>query len=183
MKLLLSLTLVLYTSFASAQSCKSLLKIETDDDLYPGVGEVQLCTNHLNQITKLVVIKPVQNPKQKLPQSHQADERNPILTITLDQINSTSDDIAILTPSRLGITVKAALLQPPEKSIDKENGGLVVLKVLKSKILGSYHYFKLGLVKENDGWNAYLINGKDKVDIERAFFSSGVSGIKRVEFY
>lgn len=183
MKTLLPALLLSLSAYAQANSCKTMLILETDDALYPGEGQVQLCVNAQNQATKLRVIKPVQNPDIKDTKSEQADERNPVMDITLEQLNSATKDIAVLTPSRMGIQVKAALLSPPEKAIDKNSGGEVVLKVLKSKIAGSYHQFKLRLTKSNQSWTAYLI-GKDgsKTPLNRAFFTGGMSGIKRVDF-
>lgn len=181
----MKLSSVLFFSFfisLHASACRTILSLETDDALYPGHGEVQLCTNNLNHITKLIVVKPVNNPYVKNPNSVQADERTPIMTIGLDQINTTKNDIVILTPSRMGIEVKAAMLQAPEKAISKDKGGEVVLKVLKSKILGSYHYFRLRLVNENQEWSAYLIQNGKPTQVDKAFFTSGMSGIKRVEF-
>ena len=180
--LLLSLTLLLSTTLAQA-ACKTMLTLESDDSIYPGRGEVQLCTNNANQITKLIVIKPVQNPSNKDLTSEQADERNPIVHIGLEQINTTTTDIAILTPSRMGIQVKAAVLKVPEKKIDKDRGGEVVLKVIKSKIAGSYHHLRLQLSKERDEWHTYLVEGGSKTPISHFFFRSGVSGIKKIEHH
>lgn len=183
MKTLLITLLLGMSSIALADSCQTILIIETDDALYPGEGQVQLCLNAQNQASKLKVIKPVQNPNNKDLKSEQADERNPIIEITLDQLNSATKDIPVLTPSRMGIQVKAALLKVPETPVDKNTGGEVVLKVLKSKIVGSYHQFKLKLAKNGGEWKAYLIENNTKTPLHKAFFTSGMSGIKKVEFY
>jgi hypothetical protein len=183
MKTLLMTILLGMSSLALADSCQTILIIETDDALYPGEGQVQLCVNAQNQATKLKVIKPVQNPYIKDLKSEQADERNPVIEITLNELNSATNDIPVLTPSRMGLSVKAALLKAPEKPVDKNTGGEVVLKVLKSKIVGSYHQFKLKLVKNGREWKAYLIENGNKTPLHKAFFTSGMSGIKKVEFY
>jgi hypothetical protein len=183
MKTLLMTFLLGVSSLALADSCQTILIIETDDALYPGEGQVKLCVNAQNQATKLRVIKPVQNPDIKDHKSDQADERNPVMEITLNELNSATKDIPVLTPSRMGIEVKAALLKVPEKPIDKNTGGEVVLKVLKNKLAGSYHQFRLSLVKSSGAWKAYLIEKDKKTPLHKAFFTGGMSGIKRVEFY
>lgn len=183
MKTLLMTILLGMSSLALADNCQTILIIETDDALYPGEGQVQLCVNAQNQATKLKVIKPVQNPYVKDLKSEQADEQNPIIEISLKELNSATKDIAVLTPSRMGIQVKAALLQAPAIPVDKNTGGEVVLKVLKSKIVGSYHQFKLKLAKNGGEWKAYLIEKDKKVPLHKAFFTGGMSGIKKVEFY
>lgn len=164
-------------------ACRTMLTLESDDSIYPGQGEVQLCTNSANQITKLIVIKPVQNPYRKDLNSDQADERNPILHISLDEINSTKTDIAILTPSRMGIQVKAALLEVPHQKIDKDRGGEVVLKVIKSKMAGTFHYLRLKLIKDRQEWRTYLMDGPQKSAISHFYFVSGISGIKRIDYH
>jgi len=175
--------LLLCSSFALADSCQVILRIQTNDPIYSGDGEVKLCTNNLNQISKLIVVKPVQNPLVRDLDSDQADERNPIIQITLDQINTMRTDFPILTPSRMGIQAIAALLEVPRIMIDKNKGGEVILKVLRSKVMGTYHRFQLNLIRVGGGWKAYLVQNGTKTPLNHAYFYTGLSGIKKVDFY
>lgn len=181
-KLFYSLTFLLTSTLLHA-ACEPMITLESDDSIYPGRGEVQLCTNSANQISKLVVVKPVKDPYKKNLDSDQADERNPILHISIDQINSTQSDIPILTPSRMGITVKAAVLTAPKQKIDKDKGGEVVLKVIKSKLAGSYHHIRLKLEKNGNNWEPYVLEGDIKTPVSHFFFKSGTAGIKKVEYH
>lgn len=170
------------SSLALADTCKVILSIETDDNLYPGRGEVKLCTNTANQISKLIIVKPVQNPLVKDPYSSQADERNPIIHITVDQINSARAPIAVMRPSRFGVQVTAALLEVPQTAIDKNLGGEVVLRVLKNKLTESYHRVRLKLIKEGQTWKAYRMVGIQQVPLFNAYFRSGATGISAIDF-
>lgn len=181
-KLFLSLSVLLTSTYAVA-GCSTALVLESDDSIYPGRGEVQICTNSANQLTKLIIIKPVQNPQLKIADSEQADERNPVLHLTLEQINSTETDIQILTPTRMGVTVKAAVLEVPKQKVDKDKGGEVTLKVIKSKLAGSFHRLQLQLKKVNHEWQPYIVNGESRTPISHFFFKSGLSGIKKVEYH
>lgn len=181
-KLLLGFSFLLSSALVQA-ACETMVTLESDDPIYPGRGEVQICTNSANQLSKLVVIKPVKDPYKKDLQSNQADERNPIVHISIDQINSTQDDIAILTPSRMGMTVKAAVLTVPNQKVDKERGGEVVLKIIKSKLAGSYHHIRLKLEKNGNNWEPYVVEGNQKSHVSHFFFRSGSTGIKKVEYH
>lgn len=183
MKLATLALLLFCSSVALADSCQVILTIQTNDPIYSGQGEVKLCTNNLNQISKLIVVKPVHNPLVRDPNSVQADERTPIIQITLDQINTMKYDFPILTPSRMGIQVNAALLEVPKIMIDKSKGGEVILKVLRNKVLGNYHRFQLNLSRVGGDWKAYLVQNGKKTPLNQAYFYTGLSGIRSVDFY
>ncbi len=183
MKIYILLIILALSSQVIADDCRSILTIGTDDSIYPGEGEVQICVNSKDQLTKLVVIKPVKNPGKSDPTSGQPDERNPVVHIKLEDFNQTMTNIAIMTPQRFGITVNAAYLQKPTAPVSRDTGGEVVLKVLKNKMLGTYHFFRLRLMKVNGEFKGYLVKGDQLVPLSHAFFRSGVSGIKSVDFY
>ena len=180
-KLMLFSSLILFSTVLRAQSCLTVLEIETDDALYPSIGEVQLCTDEEDYITHLRVIKPVKNPRLKDQTSKQLDERQPILDLSIDSLNNTKSDIVILTPRRMGIQVNAALISPPSQMISKKTGGELTLKVLKSKIANTYHHFVLKLSRQNNEWKVHIIKNKTATPVERLVFYKGLSGIKRVD--
>lgn len=177
------LALAVFVPQMTFAGCFTAITIEADDKLYPGQGEVQVCTDQNNQLEKLRVIKPVANPYRKDPNSEQFDERNPTMNISVSELNK-SKEIAIMKPKRMGIEITAASISLVNGlKIDPENGGSVALKVLKSKVMGKHHTLILGLQKRQGEWTTVVKrSGEAKWNnVQGLFFQSGMDGIKKIE--
>lgn len=171
------------SSMAFSLDCRSLLGITTDDVIYPGQGEVVICTDDQAQLSKMIIIKPVHDPEHPDPSSVQADERNPVLEISMNDLNSLENPIVIMRPKRLGIEVKAATLGlVAGKRIDLNRGGEVELKVLRSKIFGRYHSLKIKLERIGDEWLMSIRKDDEeaRTNIVNLFFRSGIDGVKKI---
>lgn len=164
--------------------CFQALTIETDDSIYPGTGEVQVCTNAANEIEKLKIIKPVHNAAGPIPDSVQFDERNPIMNISIAEINKAQSPIVIMRPRRLKMEIQAAsIMRYGKEFVSPISGGMVELRVLKSKVMGKYHALILSLKKINGSWVTTIRRSyePDWMSVKGLFFETGVDGIKHID--
>lgn len=179
--------LVFFLSFSSfASNCWLALEIGTNDRLYPGQGEVSICLDKDDNLMKIVIVKPVKHSAYPDKTSSQFDVRNPIVEISVNELNMSNAPIVIMKPKRLQVEIAAATVSLFNGArMNPVSGGKVLLRVVKSKVFNSYHELILNLEKINGKWRVKLQEGKKEspIDVRGLYFKSSLDGISEIDIY